>query len=303
MLNPLIELKNVHDPIHVIGAAGRSGRAVCTALFKAGAPYVPLVRSLRKWQETGLPGEARIADLSDHYSLSSALRDAVRVVSCAHARHAQAILDATEPDVMLVLLGSTRRYTRWPDTHGLGVMQGERVLVGSGRQGVMLHPTMIYGAAGEDNVQRLAALLQRLPIVPLPGGGRSLVQPIYQTDVTRCILSALDRNWPEPESLIIAGPQPLPYADFVRAVAKAADLPAPRIVNAPLALLRLIAPVTSFIPGIPSIESDEIRRLSEDKAFDIMPMFNRLGVNPVSLANGLAQTFGINISDSNFGRS
>ncbi len=36
----------------------------------------------------------------------------------------------------------------------------------------MLHPTMIYGAQGEDNVQRLARLLRRLPVVPLPGGGR-----------------------------------------------------------------------------------------------------------------------------------
>ena len=55
----------------------------------------------------------------------------------------------------------------------------------------MLHPTMIYGAQGEDNVQRLAALLRRLPFVPLPGGGRALVQPIHQDDVTRAIRAAL----------------------------------------------------------------------------------------------------------------
>jgi len=69
-----------------------------------------------------------------------------------------------------------------------------------------------------------------------------------------------------------------------------------------VSLLRLVAPLTSFIPGIPSIESDEIRRLSEDKAFDIMPMFNRLGVHPIALADGLTQTFGLVNPDSNFGR-
>jgi uncharacterized protein YbjT (DUF2867 family) len=292
MLNMLGELHNTEDPVHVIGAAGRSGKAVCTALQAAGVPFVPLVRSLRRWADTGLPGAARVADLTDHYSLRGALKDAVRVVSCAHARHAQAIIDATMPDVLLVLLGSTRRYTRWPDTHGLGVMEGERVLIGSGRPGVMLHPTMIYGAAGEDNVQRLAALLRRLPFVPLPDRGRALVQPIYQADVTRCILAAIDRNWAEPQAIVIAGPQPLSYADFVRAVAKAAGLAEPRIINAPGALLRMIAPITSFVPGLPNIGTDEIRRLSEDKAFDIMPMFNRLGVHPVSLAEGLRATFG-----------
>ena len=40
---------------------------------------------------------------------------------------------------------------------------------------------MIYGAEGEDNVRRLAALLRRLPVVPLPEGGRALVQPIIRT--------------------------------------------------------------------------------------------------------------------------
>ena len=51
------------------------------------------------------------------------------------------------------------------------------------RPGVLLHPTMIYGAEGEDNVQRLAAVLRRLPIIPLPAGGSALVQPIHQSDV------------------------------------------------------------------------------------------------------------------------
>ena len=87
----------------------------------------------------------------------------------------------------------------------------------------MLHPTMIYGAQGEDNVQRLAALLRRLPVVPLPDGGRALVQPIHQDDVTRAIRAALESCWQGPHSLVIAGPTPLPYADFVRAIAAATD--------------------------------------------------------------------------------
>jgi uncharacterized protein YbjT (DUF2867 family) len=281
----------VEDQVHVIGANGRSGQAVCRALIEAGIPFVPLVRSLAKWDSTGLPGQARVIDLTDHYSLAVALKDATRLVSCAHARHTRALVDATLPDVLMVLMGSTRRYTRWPDHHGLGVIEGELVFIGSGRPGVMLHPTMIYGAQGEDNVQRLANLLQRLPVVPLPGGGRALVQPIHQGDVTRSILAALARNWPQPEVMVIAGPSALPYADFVREVAHAAGLKPPRIVNAPASLLMALAPLTSFFPGIPSIGRDEIRRLTEDKAFSIGPMINRLGVNPIPLAAGLAATF------------
>ena len=134
------------------------------------------------------------------------------------------VLAAGPPGARYVFLGSTRKFTRWPDAHGSGVLAGEEAFLASGRAGVMLHPTMIYGALGEDNVQRLAALLCRLPIVPLPGGGRALVQPIHQDDLTRCIQAALATAWDGPHTLVVAGPSPLPYADFVRAVALAAGL-------------------------------------------------------------------------------
>jgi nucleoside-diphosphate-sugar epimerase len=274
--------------VHVVGASGRSGQAICRALLERGVPVVPVVRSAARWAATGLPGTPRIADLTGA-GLDAALADATRVVSGAHARHIPAILAAAPCVQKSVFLGSTRKFTRWPDAHGNGVLAGEAAFHASGRAGVLLHPTMIYGATGENNVQRLAALLRRLPLVPLPGGGRALVQPIHQSDVTRSILAALDADWSGPESLVIAGPEPLSYADFVRAVAAAAGLRPPRMVPVLPALLRLASPLT-LLPGLPRIGADEIRRLLEDKAFDIGPMRTKLGVTPIPLAAGLAAT-------------
>lgn len=274
-------------PIYVIGASGRSGAALCRALLAAGTPFVPVVRNGARWQATGLPGTPRLLDLLTPDS--AALTGATRVVSCAHARHAGTILRIS-PANTHVFLGSTRRYSHWPDAHGDGVRAGEAALVAAGRPGVMLHPTMIYGAEGEDNVQRLATLLRRLPVVPLPGGGQSLVQPIHQADLTRCILAALDHAWTGPEVVTVAGPAPVSYAAFVRAIAAAAGLRAPRIVPVPGVILRALAPLTA-LPGLPRIGADEIRRLLEDKAFDIGPMRRMLGVEPMPLDTGLALTF------------
>ena len=195
------------------------------------------------------------------------------------------------PSATLVLLGSTRKFTRWPDAHGNGVLAGEAALMAAGRPGVMLHPTMIYGARGEDNVQRLAALLRRLPLLPLPGGGRFLVQPIHQADVTRCIRAALALQWQAATSLVIAGPQPVRYADFVRAVAMAAGLRRPSILPFPARPLIAAARLTQHITALPSVRPEEIRRLMEDKAFDISGMRETLRVEPISLAEGLALTF------------
>ncbi|HEY4042055.1 MAG TPA: NAD(P)H-binding protein [Rhodopila sp.] len=280
------------ESVHVIGATGRSGLTLCRSLLRDRVPVVAVVRDLAKWIAAGLPMEAaRSADLGDAMALRAALAGATRVVSCAHARHTQAIIAAAPESALLVLLGSTRKFTRWPDAHGNGVLAGEAALLASGRPGVMLHPTMIYGAQGEDNVQRLAGLLRRLPLMPLPGGGRSLVQPIHQSDVARCIRAALERSWDRPLSVVIAGPAPVRYADFVRSVAVAAGLRTRLILPVPTAPLILAARLTRHLAMLPTVQPEEIRRLTEDKAFDIAPMRALLGVDPIPLTQGLALTF------------
>jgi uncharacterized protein YbjT (DUF2867 family) len=276
--------------IHVIGASGRLGQSLCRALVATDANVVPVVRSLANWARTGLPGTPRIADLTDPATLRLALLGADHVVSCAHARHAAAILAAAPPAASFVFLGSTRKFTRFPDAHGTGVLAGEAALLASLRPGVMLHPTMIYGAQGEDNVKRLASLLKKLPVVPLPGGGASLVQPIHQSDVTACIMAALARRWDGPHSLTIAGPCAVTYADFVRAIAAAAGLATPRILPVPASAL-MAGTWLTLLPGLPRIRPAEIRRLLEDKGFDIGPMQAALGVVPMGLQAGLAKTF------------
>ncbi len=278
--------------IQIIGASGRSGTALCRSLQADGVGYVPVVRDTARWDATGLGGVPRVADLTGE-TLGPALAGATHIVSCAHARHIPAILAAAPPGAVLIALGSTRKFTRWPDAHGNGVLAGERALLASGRRGVILHPTMIYGATGENNVQRLAALIRRLPVLPLPGGGRALVQPIHQSDVTRSLRAALSVAWNGPHAMVIAGATALPYANFVRAVAGAAGLRPPLIVPVPAALLLALTPLTR-LPLLPRIEAAEIRRLLEDKSFAIDTMRTSLGIDPIPLDAGLALTFGNN---------
>lgn len=280
------------EAVHVVGAAGRSGGALCRALLADDVSVVPIVRNAAKWAGRGISLPARIADVTDQHALAEALADARRVVSCVHARHTAGVVAAAPRETRFVFLGSTRKFTRWLDAHGRGVIEGEVAWLASSRTGVMLHPTMIYGAEGEDNVQRLARLLRYLPVLPLPGGGRVLVQPIYQEDVTRAIRAALDVTWDGPEALVVGGPSAVTYAEFVRAVARAAGLAPPRkIVGVPAGPLIALASLTRLMPVVPTIRAAEVRRLLEDKAFDIGPMRTRLGVQPISLAEGLAKTF------------
>jgi nucleoside-diphosphate-sugar epimerase len=233
-----------------------------------------------------------VADLvGPKADLRAALADATAIVSCAHARHIGAVLTAAPERARFVFLGSTRKFTSWPDEHARGVLLGEAAWLASGRPGVLLHPTMIYGASGENNVRRLAALARYLPVLPLPRRGRALVRPIHQDDVTHCVLAALARPWQGPEICVIAGADALSYAAFTEAVARAAGLPVRRVIGMPASPLMAAAWLTRIVPGLPRIDPEEIRRLGEDKSFDIADMRAKLGVEPIGLTEGLARTF------------
>ncbi|WP_328798947.1 NAD(P)H-binding protein [Rhodovarius lipocyclicus] len=275
------------DMIAVIGASGRSGMALCRRLRQ---PFRAVVRNARKWSASGMETPLAVADLNDPVALKAALAGVAVVVSCVHARNIPAILAAAPPHARFVFMGSTRRYSRWPDAHGDGVRAGEAAFLASGRDGVMVHPTMIYGAQGEDNVQRLAALMRRLPLLPLPGGGANLVQPIHQDDVSDCLIAAANITAPGAQVITIAGPEPIPYRDFCAAIARAAGFAPRPVLPIPAWMLIAASPLT-VLPGLPRIRAAEIRRLTEDKAFDIGPMRAILGVDPISLEAGLRATF------------
>lgn len=272
--------------VHVIGATGRTGAALCRRLVAAGVPMVAVVRNPAKWAAFGLDAPALAADAADLSALRGALAGASRVVSTVHANFTHNILQAA-PQARLVLMGSTRIYSKWRDAHGQAVAAAEAALLASRANGVMLHPTMIYGDPMDATVQRLAALLRRWRIIPLPGFGASLVQPIHQTDVAGALHAALDIDWQGPHAMVIAGPTALPYRKFVRAVAAACGSRTPIILPLPAFLLFVIA----RLPFMPAIRADEIRRLLEDKDFDISGMQRILGVQPMPLEQGLACSF------------
>ncbi len=289
-------IPQISTPVHLIGASGKSGQALTRRLLADGIGVVPLVRSA-DWQPAAdLRADPKLApvrraDLGDRTALAAALADASHIVNTAHARHTEALLAAAPAAARLVLLGSTRRFSRVPDPLADEIAAGEAAFLASGRAGVMLHPTMIYGATGEENVQRLAAMLRRLPFLPLPAGGRSLIQPIHQDDVTASIRAALTVPWAGPETLVIAGAEAVTYADFACAIAEACRLPRPRIVALPAALLILAARITTRLSLPVRATPGEIRRLLEDKDFSTAPMIARLDVHPIGLRDGLARTF------------
>lgn len=277
-------------PVTLVGATGKLGQHVARRLLARGIPVIPVVRRPERLMP-GLRGIARVFDLDRPETIKPVLQDAKLFVSCVHGRHGADLIAALPRDVeRVILLGSTRIFTRFPDPNVAELQHSADALAQSGFSGVMLHPTMIYGAAAENNLQRIAAYIRKLGIIPLPDGGRTLLQPIHVEDVARCVEAALYRDEAPGAPIVVAGPEPITYRDLVMAVG-AAIKRKPFILPIPGPLLELIAMFTAILPLLPRIRRDEIRRLSEDKAFPIDEMMQRLGVQSMPLSQGLAKTF------------
>lgn len=271
----------------VIGATGNVGRPLVEQLHRQGAEVTGISRSALR-QPSGPKGVQHFSvDLEGPVSgLREALQGADGVFNVAHARFSRRIIAALpEGPVRLVTLGSTRKFTRFTDEKAAQVQDAEAAHAACSNA-LIIHPTMIYGGA-DNNISRILMLLRWLALLPLPMRGLALMQPIHRDDVVQCLIAALNpKTGCEP--LIVAGPCALSYAQLIRSCASTLGRRV-RIISFPLWGIHALALLTRIMPGIPSITADEVRRLLEDKAFDIGPMQARLGVTPCTFEEGLAR--------------
>lgn len=278
--------------IAVFGATGKTGRYLVERLCADGHEVHAFGRNTEKLNRLDPRALRIVADLENPPTLHGRLNAVDCVVSLAHARFTENLLTAIPQECpRIVLTGSTRKFTRLPDPAADAVRKGEAAFLASGRPGVMLHPTMIYGAPDERNVNRILRLARGWPrfvplILPLPDGGRNVLQPIFVDDMVEALAAATSQVRAFGPPIIVAGPEPITYADMVRACACAMGRKA-RVVGVPVKWLAAIARLAARWGIRLPFDAAEFARAGEDKRFDISDMQTRLGVNPRPFADGL----------------
>jgi nucleoside-diphosphate-sugar epimerase len=161
----------------------------------------------------------------------------------------------------------------------------DEVMRQAGREGVVLNFSMIYGQPEDRTVNRMLALVRKSAVIPLPDGGRHLVQPLYIGDMVEAVRAALERPDVAGASIDVAGPRAITYRAMVKACAtalgrKISILP---VWSAPVVACESVA--GWFGATLPVI--GEFARMAEDKRIDVAPMRTRLGVAPIEFEDGL----------------
>jgi len=159
----------------------------------------------------------------------------------------------------------------------------------------ILRPTMIYGTPDDRNLSRLLAVLTRIPVLPVPGGGRHLQQPVHVVDVADAVLNAAQQPRTVGRCYDVAGPEPLTFARLLR-ISASAVASRTRFLPVPLTPVLTAARGYERISRHPRIRTEQLRRLAEDKAFAIDDAARDLGYAPRPFAVGIraeAQAMGL----------
>lgn len=289
----------------VTGGSGFLGGYVLAQAALRGHSCVALARSPAAARTVAAGGAAPLpGDLDDQSALAGVFKsagcDALLNLASLGFGHAPAIVGAAIGAGLdrAVFVSTTAVTTALPARSKAVRLAAEHAIRSSGLKWTILRPTMIYGAPGDRNLCRLLMLLARarrtlarggLPVplvLPLPGGGHRLQQPVHVADLADAVLTAVERPETAGRTYNVAGPAPLTFAELLRAAAAAVGC---RVHLVPVPLAPAIALTRGYerVSRKPPIRAEQWERLAEDKAFPIDAAARDLAYAPRTFGEGI----------------
>lgn len=291
----------------VTGASGFLGSHLVPRLIDRGYTVRALVRHRSRGSGLAAAGaELVIGDLTDKASLERAVAGTSSIV------HLAAVADSSDEGLNeRVNVGGTRNLAlvaeragvarfvnisttcagrTLRDHYGETKLRAEAEVDRTGLAVTHLRPTMIYGV-GSKEWDLFTRIVRRLPAVPLPGTGRSVLRPVYVEDVLDLIVRVLEAPASIGRTYDVAGPEPVATADLVELVGRVQGLRR-RAVAFPAGPAVFGARVLGRLLQRPPVNVDQVMAFMQDTVVDIQPARADLGWDPRPLEEALAELFG-----------
>lgn len=147
---------------------------------------------------------------------------------------------------------------------------------------VILHPSLIYGRGSKsaDLFMRLAAM----PVIPVIGDGRQILQPVHISDVVATVLHCLTS--PETRFTIdIVGPETVTFAEWLQRMRQAQGLPRAPVLHVPIPLAMAFAGLGRHFS--PMLHPENLQMLRTGYTSDVQPLARFLGRMPLAAESRL----------------
>jgi nucleoside-diphosphate-sugar epimerase len=280
------------ESIFITGGTGNTGQALLRLLTSDDSFRDARIMCLCRPGGRGerlLPFGVKIAggDASSSESLKKVYSGEPVVIHISSIFHTGAVLEGCRGMKRLITVSSTRVYSKTsPDTERIAA--AERAIEQSGVPYTILRPTMIYGTAEDRNISRFIRLVRKYPVVPLPGGGTSLFQPVHVDDLAACIVAALKTPASVGKSYDVPGGSAHTLREIVGIIAGILGRKV-LTVPFPLGLVSAAATFQEKLLPRPLIRREQIERLREDKRYDCSDAAKDFGYAPRELRAGIEQ--------------
>jgi nucleoside-diphosphate-sugar epimerase len=125
--------------------------------------------------------------------------------------------------------------------------EADRALMRMPVDWAIVMPSLVYGPGGAS--AHLFDTLASLPLIPLPAGGKQVIQPVHIDDLTSALLRLIESPVELRCIVQVVGAEPTTLADFLRSLRAALGLPPTRTVSIPRSLMTVAASLGDHLPG------------------------------------------------------
>jgi NADH dehydrogenase len=159
--------------------------------------------------------------------------------------------------------------------------EGELAVRGAFADALIVRPGVMFGL-DDAFLAIILQLLRRFPLFPMFGQGQTRLQPAYVEDVAEAVARSLQKTEARGITYELGGPRVYSYEEFLKTVAREADLK-PILIPFPFIAWHAAARISEMLPS-PPITQNQVELMQVDSVCDPkMPGFGDLDISPQSV--------------------
>lgn len=287
--------------ILVTGGTGFLGGYVLRSLSDAGySPKVLVRNGVDAAKLEGLGVDVVYGEMRDKPSLERALGGAIAVVHMAAVVKSNSkqlyydvnelgtrnlVAACAEKGVNRIVHVSTQDVTFMRGDYALSKMKGEEAVKNSGLEFTIIRPTAIYGR-GDCALSGMLNLIRKFPVVPIPYGRDSRIQPVYAGDVATAITKSIGSKNSIGKTYTVAGPDIFTYGELADAIMVGLAVKKPKILM-PFWVMKPFVGIYERLSSNHLVTVSSLELMSCDKTCDHSSAAASLGYVPTRFKEGM----------------
>jgi len=257
----------------ILGATSLIGRYLTPRLATMGGDVTALSRSPRaaqdgvRWVLADLQAPdslAAVGRVDTVYSLSPIWLLTPQALAALGALGMRRLVAFSSTSVLTKAASGSSAERRVAEALARGEAAIEAHAAVSGMGWTILRPTLIYAEGQDGNVSRLAGLIRRCGVLPLPGNGAGRRQPVHAEDLARLAEAVMARPATN-RAYAAPGGETLSYRTMVERIFAGLGR-RPLILSVPEPVIRFGYALAG--PLLPGSTAQMIERIAEDLVFD-----------------------------------